>query len=474
MNIPKYAQILNRSQTWGDKERQGINIIHQCGTHLLMLINDVLDLSKIEARKLELHPTTFCFPAFLQAIVEIIRIRADQKSIDLFYCPDPKLPEGVEADEKRLRQVLINLLGNAVKFTDKGSVTFKVELVTSQDENNQVSSSFSRIRFQIADTGVGIDPDAIAKLFMPFEQFGNTKRQAEGTGLGLAISQKIVNLMDSQIQVRSQLGSGSTFYFDVNLPIAVEWRRSATTKTGQHIINYQGERKTLLIIDDKWENRSVLVNLLEPIGFRVIEAEDGADGLAKATQLKPHLIITDLLMPVMDGYELLQRLRSLETLKTIPVIVSSASVSEIDRQQSLEAGGDDFLTKPVQAEDLFQILEKYLELEWNYEETLSVSHSRTFRENPSDQIDNSSPEMMTPAPEDLMQLLSLVQQGRLKKMTEEVKRIEKLDERYVPFVQQILQLAQEFQIRKIETLIQDYMSQKDESNKEKTKRSTEL
>ena len=165
-----YAQIMNRSQSWGEKERNGVSIIHQCGSHLLTLINDILDLSKIEAGKLDLHPKAFHLPSFLQSIVEIVRIRTEQKQIDLIYLPDAQLSEGIEADEKRLRQVLINLLGNAVKFTDKGSVTFKVEVMQCESSPDSQSAIQNRlIRFQIEDTGVGMSPDSLSKIFVPFE-----------------------------------------------------------------------------------------------------------------------------------------------------------------------------------------------------------------------------------------------------------------------------------------------------------------
>ncbi|MBE9014164.1 HAMP domain-containing protein, partial [Pseudanabaenaceae cyanobacterium LEGE 13415] len=173
-----YAQILGRSKALPEKELHGVNIIYECGSHLLTLINDILDLSKIEARKLELSPKALHFPAFLQSVVEICSIRAQQKNIDFHYEPDAVLPTGVRVDEKRLRQVLINLLENAIKFTDRGSVTFRVE----HCEN--------RIKFTIADTGTGIAPDQVDRLFRAFEQVGDDRRKAEGTGLGLAISQQ--------------------------------------------------------------------------------------------------------------------------------------------------------------------------------------------------------------------------------------------------------------------------------------------
>jgi signal transduction histidine kinase/CheY-like chemotaxis protein len=494
-----YAQILNRSQSWGEKERQGVSIIQQCGSHLLTLINDILDLSKIEARKLDLQPKVFHFPSFLQSIVEIVSIRAAQKEIDLIYLPDTQLPEAVEADEKRLRQVLINLLGNAVKFTDKGSVTFKVEVIQdenspqsqysienpnspipnlqSQIENRQnlkskienrkspeseIENRKSKIEnrsvcFQITDTGVGMSPESLEKIFMPFEQVGDAKRQTEGTGLGLAISTKIVNLMGSQIEVQSQLSVGSTFAFTVGFPLADAWVNAAVTAGGKQIVGYEGTQKTILIVDDSWQNRSVIVNLLEPIGFAVAEAENGAEGLAKAGQLQPDLIICDLSMPVMGGFEMLRQLRSSETLKNVPSIVSSASVYDMDKQKSLEAGGDDFIAKPVQVEELFSVLAKHLQIQWKYEPiaTDNCLKQSAFQVESNSAIQTS--DMAVPSLEELALLLNFAQQGRLKKLTEAAQRIEQLDKRYNEFVGQILQLAKSFQVEKIENFLTQYI-----------------
>ncbi|MEP1079555.1 MASE1 domain-containing protein [Leptolyngbya sp. PL-A3] len=456
-----YAQILNRSQSWGDKERKGIDIIYQCGSHLLTLINDVLDISKIEAQRLELDPHTVHLPALLQGIAEIIGIRAEQKGIHFIYLPDANLPEGINVDEKRLRQVLINLLGNAVKFTDRGKVIFKVERLPAQAMSMLADKKPSaiRLRFEVADTGIGMPPEAMEKIFQPFEQVSNPKRNSEGTGLGLAISQTIAHLMDSHIEVRSETGVGSTFFFEVELPTVNEWGPTSTTDTGEHLVGYEGKRRTLLVIDDKWENRSVIVNLLEPLGFNLIEAEDGQDGLNKAMQMQPHLIITDLLMPVMDGYQFLAHIRQSKTLKAIPVIVSSASVSSMDQQQSLDAGGNDFLIKPVQVDELFKMLSTYLNLTWIYQpsatnrEPVSVpplkSHSQPI----------SSNSFILPSSQELTQLLQLAQQGRLRKLSEVATALQQQNPHYAPLVQHLLELSKGFQVAKLEAFIQQLLDE---------------
>lgn len=462
-----YAQILNRSQDLGEKERKGVHIIHQCGSHLLTLINDILDLSKIEAGKLKLQPQATHLPSLLQGIAEIARIRAEQTGIDFVYLPHANLPEGIETDDKRLRQVLINLLGNAVKFTEQGKVTFKVEVIGQADpqmtRSRSDSSGVSQVRFQVSDTGIGMSPESLSQIFLPFEQVGDAKRHSEGTGLGLAISHNIITLMGSQIQVQSQLGVGSTFFFEVDFPLVLEWQQSAMTATGQQLVGYEGRKQTVLVVDDKWENRSVIVHLLEPLGFVVVESEDGQDGLVKAVQVKPDFIITDLLMPVMDGYEFLRQIRQSETFKALPVIVSSASVSTMDQQQSLDAGGDDFLTKPVQADELFKLLRKHLQIEWVYQSTELPVEALVL---PQDaQTITSAAELFVPNQEALAQLMQLAQDGRLKKLGQVAIALEQQDPRYASFVKHILELTSEFQVEKLEAFILQFTNELTSTNR---------
>lgn len=435
-----YAQILGRSKALPDKERHGVNIIHQCGSHLLNLINDVLDISKIEARKLELAPQALHFPSLLQGVVEICQIRAEQKGIDFHYEPDETLPAGIAADEKRLRQVLINLLGNAIKFTDKGSVTLRVEQLSLETQT-------THIRFLVADTGVGIAPEDVNKLFQAFEQVGDKTRQAEGTGLGLAISQQIVQLMGGQIQVKSQLGVGSVFFFDVELPLALDWNQQQTT-VADNIIGYEGVRRHLLVVDDRWENRAVLINLLEPLGFVLSEAENGQEGLEKMHQIQPDLVITDIAMPVMDGFELLKQVRQAEDLKNQKVIVSSASVSQADQQMTLKAGGDDFLAKPVDANELFNVLTTHLNLEWIYGDGVPRNHPQA----------ETQSELILPTTKELQVLLNLVQEDNLKALREQLESLARSDRRYSRFSTSLLKLAKQFKAEEIEELLKHYLA----------------
>ncbi|UNU24804.1 PAS domain S-box protein [Microcoleus vaginatus] len=432
--IMGYAQILQRSKVLNQEERSRIDIIYQCGSHLLTLINDILDLSKIEAQKVELQPTDFHFPAFLQGVAEMCRIRAEIKGIQFHFPSSPELPIGIRADEKRLRQVLINLLSNAIKFTDEGTVTFLVSFATEE-----------KIRFEIRDTGTGIAQDQLQAIFQPFEQVGDRRRQTEGTGLGLAISQRIVELMGSTIQVKSEMNVGSIFWFDVNLSQADEWVKTSQVDHRGQIIGIKDRQPKIVVIDDKWANRSVVSNLLSPIGFEVSEANDGQEGWEKILEVEPDLIVTDLLMPELDGFELIKRVRESENFKDIIIIVSSASVFEADQYRSLEAGGNTFIPKPVQATELLQKLQQYLDLEWVYEANEDALA-----------IGSDTNELIAPPATEMDILYELAMKGNFLEIVKQAVLLEALDPKYIPFAKILHQMAKDFQDEEILTFIQSY------------------
>ncbi|MEO1792674.1 MAG: ATP-binding protein, partial [Cyanobacteria bacterium J06629_19] len=318
-----YAQILDRLDTLPPIARKGVGVIEQCGSHLLMLINDVLDLSKIEACKMELHDGDIHLDSFLESVGALFRLRAKQKGVLFELLLDDDLPAGVVVDEKRLRQVLLNLLSNAVKFTEAGRVSLIVKVqpiyaaaeqqtdaaaeqqtdaATEQKtdtaakqktdaaakEQTDTAAERMRFRFQVQDTGVGMSPQQLNKIFKPFEQVGDTKKQSEGTGLGLPISQKIVALMGSELQVNSETGSGSAFWFDVELPISQQPQAAIAQHPEGKITGYEGAQRRILVVDDGWENQSVVVNLLQPLGFDVRAASNGKEGVAVAAEFVPH------------------------------------------------------------------------------------------------------------------------------------------------------------------------------------------
>ncbi|WP_096607804.1 MASE1 domain-containing protein [Calothrix sp. NIES-2100] len=443
-----YAQILQRSQIFTAKERKGIDIIYQCGSHLLTLINDILDLSKIEARKMEIQPQDFNFHKFLQEVVEICQIRAQQKGIGFIYQPSPKLPNIIHADDKRLRQVLINLLGNAIKFTDRGGVKFQVEVIKAG--NWQLKSRITRVRFQIKDTGVGMSPEQLTKIFLPFEQVGNTQKQAEGTGLGLAISQKIIALMGSKIEVKSHPEKGSIFWFDLDLAEAEERTLNQTIPQKRTIIGFQGHKRKILIVDDRWENCSVLATLLEAVGFEIFEAYNGQEGLNKAIECQPDVIITDLKMPLMDGLTMTKELRQKPELKNTIVIVSSASVFNFHRQEALNAGCNDFLPKPIQMEELFWQLQNHLRLIWNYEEETALNNNHQ-------ETSEVLVKMQVPTQAELIALQKAVQICDVANIQTETNRIKNLDRKYAAFANKILALVDEFEIEAIAELIETHV-----------------
>jgi signal transduction histidine kinase/DNA-binding NarL/FixJ family response regulator len=445
-----YAQILQQSRGIPEKDRKGVDIINQCGSHLLTLINDILDLAKIEARKMELHPIEFHFPSFIQGVVEICRIKAEQKDIGFAYISDPDLPLGVRADEKLLRQVLINLLSNAIKFTERGEVNFTIKARKLEEIEGK---DLYKIDFQVRDTGTGIAQEDLHKIFLPFEQVGDVKKQAEGTGLGLAITQQIVTMMGGELQVKSQLGEGSTFEFAIEIPETTQWLETGAVEFKGKIVGYTGARQKILVVDDRWENRSVIVNLLEPIGFALVEASNGQEALEVAAIELPNFIITDLSMPIMDGCEMLERLSQMPEMKDVPTIVSSASVFASDRRKSLAAGARDFLPKPIQSQSLFQALQKLLNLEWIYEES-PVPEPQANLVN-GKEVDR---EMVLPSTDELTLLHDLSRKGLLNNLLQEIDRIEKLDDRYLPFTQQLRQLAQKFQIKQIRIALEQYLS----------------
>ncbi|MEG4212261.1 PAS domain S-box protein [Microcoleus sp. S13_B4] len=432
--IMGYAQILQRSKVLNEEERSRIDVIYQCGSHLLTLINDILDLSKIEAQKVELQPTDFHFPAFLQGVAEMCRIRAELKGIHFHFPSSPELPIGIRADEKRLRQVLINLLSNAIKFTDEGSVTFIVSFATE-----------GKIRFEIRDTGTGIAQDQLQAIFQPFEQVGERRRQTEGTGLGLAISKRIVELMGSTIQVQSEMNVGSIFWFDVDLYQAEEWVKTSQVDHRGQIIGIKDRQPKIVVIDDKWANRSVVSNLLSPLGFEVSEANDGQEGWEKILEVQPDLIVTDLLMPQLDGFELIKRVRESENFKDIIIIVSSASVFETDQYRSLEAGGNTFIPKPVQATELLQKLQQYLDLEWVYE----------ANEDPL-AIGSDTTELIAPPAKEMEMLYELAMKGNFLEIVKQAALLQEIDPKYIPFAIILHQMAKDFQDEEILTFIESY------------------
>ena len=449
-----YAQILQREPNLTPKHLQGLHIIYECGSHLLTLINDILDFSKIEARKLELYPVDFNLDQCLWGIREVCRLKAEQKELEFHYQALTPLPQGIYGDDKRLRQVLLNLLGNAIKFTDEGSVRFFVQVLSKTEDIFSEKTTSNRpkiytLRFKIEDTGIGMNPQQIEKIFLPFEQVGEQDRKAEGTGLGLAISHQIIQMMAGEIYVESTLGEGSTFWFDVNFPEA-EDQLIKISQLQQKIVGYQGEKRKILIVDDRWENRSVLVNLLEAIGFEVREATQGQEGLEVTQNWFPDLLITDIMMPVLDGLEMTRQLRADAEFSNLKIIASSPSVFSSDQEQCLKAGCNGFIPKPIQEQNLLNQVQDLLKLIWIYETIDSVAVTPT--------LSHSRDSLIIPPAEELMNLYDLARAGYILEVQSEANRIKNLDSQYVAFADYILQLSEAFKDEEIIRFIQPHLN----------------
>ncbi|HEY0157068.1 MAG TPA: ATP-binding protein [Thermoanaerobaculia bacterium] len=364
-----FSQLMDRSRTLDAEDRGRLAIIRRSGEHLLGLINDVLSISKIEAGKLSLEQKPFDLRELLRAVTAMIRVRAENVGLELVTEIDPDIPAAVSGDAGKLRQVLLNLLGNAVKFTERGRVTLRA------------SWSDGRARFEVEDTGEGMTPEETATLFEAFVQTESGRSAKEGTGLGLVITREIVRLMEGDITVRSTRGAGTTFAFDAALPRtaesveAMEPKRVVGLATGER-------RRRILIADDTHENRLLLTSLLGAVGFDTREASNGEEAIALWSAWQPDLILMDMRMPVTDGREAIRRIRmrERETHATpVPVVALTASAFEHERELILAGGADDFLTKPFREATLFEMLERHLAVRFVREEAQPTAQAPADR-----------------------------------------------------------------------------------------------
>lgn len=357
--IMGYAQLLKIGESLSERQAVGINTIHSSGAHLLMLINDILDLSSIEAGKFQLYVRAMPTGDFFQGIADIMGIRAAEKGIEFELRVADDLPGVLNADEKRLRQVLLNLLSNAVKFTQQGRVQLSVSVCSVSPRRGH------RLRFEVADTGVGLAAQDLDRIFEPFEQAGDGASRMGGTGLGLAISRQLVRMMGGEIRVESQPGSGSLFWFDLWLKgqAGVESATTADEPRFDDVIGYEGRRR-ILVVDDVVANRRMLADWLEPLGFEVEQAVDGLDAMVRVTECTPDLILMDIVMPEMDGLTAIEHIRRKPEWLDLPVIALSANASMADRERALSSGADVFLPKPLERDALLMHIGRCLSLVW--------------------------------------------------------------------------------------------------------------
>jgi len=355
-----FSQLMMRDTGLTPSQNKHLQIINRSGEHLLALINDILEISKIEAGRSTLNPVAFDLNGMLDEIEMMFRMRTDEKNLCFLVERVGALPGCVVGDSNKLRQVFVNLIGNAVKFTSKGGVSVRVGIKTR-------SETALRLMVEVEDTGVGIAEEEIGKLFRPFEQAESGKKIQTGTGLGLAISREFVRLMGGAISVSSQLGKGSIFRFEINIEEGregamakkTESRRVAGLQPGQKI-------RRVLIADDKDDNRVLLSQMLARIGFDVREVANGEQAVQEFEKWRPHMILMDNRMPVMNGYEAIKRIRSSVDGKKVKIVSVTASAFDEDRKKALEIGADDFLGKPFREEVLLEKIKALLTVEYVY------------------------------------------------------------------------------------------------------------
>lgn len=431
-----YTELLLQGQDCNEQQKRGLNIISQSGKHLLTLINDLLDLSKIEAGKLELEPTPVYLTACIQTVADIMQVKAEQKNVELLLELSPQLPPSVLLDEKRLRQILLNLLGNAVKFTDAGHVRLRIQ--ATPQSNNLV-----RLTFEIEDTGIGMEAGQLQIIFQPFEQVGDIKRRANGTGLGLAISRELVRQMGGDIQVSSEPGLGSKFRFELTLPIA---NSDISLYLPQHEIKgYTGQRQRILIVDDVEANRTLLAELLEALTFETIQATNGQECIEQAIAWQPNLILMDVVMPVLDGLEAIQQIRCIPQLQNIPVIIISASATDEELARGREAGANGFVSKPIEQQKLLEQIGIQLKLQW------VVNHIP----NPPPAKEQYESEWVLPLTK-VEELHHLALTGNMREVRRWAERLGEEDPRYLSFANKLSELARTYQSKAILTLVQHF------------------
>ncbi len=427
-----YAQLLER-ENLTERQAGAAKTIHQSGVHLLTLITDILDLSKIEAGRLELQKANFDLKACIKGVADMMRIPAQEKGLSFVCALGEELPVTVAGDEKRLRQVLINLLGNAIKFTASGQVSLAV------------SACATGLRVEVRDTGIGMEAEHLPRIFDTFEQVGSAESRASGTGLGLSISRQIVELMGGRIEVESERGEGSRFWFEVPLeivsalPAALQIARPAIT-------GYSGARRRLLVIDDDEANRTLLLAMLAELGFNTASASDGRSGVDSVLESPPDLVLIGLKMPVMDGFEAMRRLRAVPELGDLPIVAFSADAAPANAARAIEAGANVFLPSPIQTTELMAVLKDRLDLEWTMGATIeAVSRPKAA-------------ETAIPSLEQLHELKQLAKRGNMRAIREFLNRLAAANPEYGPYADQMKRLAAGFQSPAILQLVSHHIN----------------
>jgi signal transduction histidine kinase/ActR/RegA family two-component response regulator len=354
-----FTQLMDRDPNLTAEQQENLGIINRSGEHLLALINDVLEMSKIEAGRVALQEKSFDLYRLLDTLEEMFRLRAEAKGLALSFERTRNVPQYVRMDEGKMRQVLMNLIGNAVKFTAEGGVAMRVTRATEGQ----------RLILEVEDTGPGIAPEELEAVFEPFVQTASGQQSLEGSGLGLTISRQFARLMGGDITVSSELGQGSVFRLEVPIELA-DAAEAEVVRPSRRVVGLEPGQPIyrLLIVDDRETTRHLLVKLLEPLGFEVHVAIHGQEAIVIWERWEPHLIWMDMRMPVMDGYEATRRIKATAKGQATVVVALTASAFEEDRGTILAAGCDDMVRKPFRKDEIWDMLTKYLGVRFVYEE----------------------------------------------------------------------------------------------------------
>ncbi|MEO7689263.1 MAG: ATP-binding protein, partial [Sphingomonas sp.] len=423
-----YAQLL-RSDDLSERQLSAVRTIGQSGEHLLAMITDLLDLSKVEAGRLELLAAPFDVRACIEQVAQMIRLRAEEKDLRFIVAVSDDVPHHLVGDHKRIRQVLINLLGNAIKFTTAGEVRLDVSTVSR--EGGDV-----RLRFDVLDTGGGIRSDQLDRIFRPFEQVGSATERSGGTGLGLSITRQIVEVMGGQIEVESAIGEGSRFRVEANFPLAAIGLPAPGSGSAT------GNRE-ILVVDDAAANRTTLRDTLEGWGYRVREAADGLEAVEVIAATAPDLILIDLKMPAPEGLEAMRHLRNCQALM-IPIVALAANSTAETEAEARAAGADRLLAMPVDQTQLRACIE----------DLLRAGKGEGGRD---DEGAGGARPMAIPPADQMARLLILARGGNMRGVRAEASAILGLDPQYCAFVGRLETLAAAYQSSAVLRFVEQHM-----------------
>lgn len=436
-----YVQILERETSQSKSRKKGLNIIHNCSNHLLDLINDILDLSKIEVGKIDLEYNDFDLISLIEDLSEMIEVKIREKGLMFKKEVMIASPVYVRFDYKKIYRVLLNLLSNAIQFTQQGEITF-----TIKPGSSSTTGSGMTILFEVSDTGIGIPEDQLEKIFFAFEQIKATPSPSgKGPGLGLTISSKLVDLMGGKLQVKSIEGKGSTFHFEIEME-KIQKLISASTLEINKITGYTGQRYKILVVDDNDVNRQVIMDILQSLDFTVLTAINGRDGFNKAKSFVPDLILTDKVMPDIDGFGLLNLVHNDPDLKNIHVVMISASASTLSKKECFDKGCADFIKKPVTMTELLTIIGRLLDIEWIY------------RNEEQKKNEQQTSTIQYPPEIELKKLLELAEIYDYDGIKTELTQLQEQNTNYSGFAHEIIMLLKTYKMPEIITLIHNNLT----------------